>query len=73
MLRLAQNSFNVPAMSKACWRLSIWQGPAMSVRGAELENVAAPALTIGFGFVMAFALKPGSQSRNLLAARNVCA
>src|SRR5688572_5371123 len=41
-------SFNAPAMSKACWRLSIWQGPAMSESLPLLENATLPAETMEF-------------------------
>src|SRR5688500_6190191 len=36
-------------MSKACSRLSIWQGPAMSASGRSLPKRTGPTLTIPFG------------------------
>ena len=38
-------SANAPDMSWACWRLSIWHGPAMIVSGLSLAISRSPTLT----------------------------
>ena len=45
----AQMSFSAPAMSKACWRLSIWQGPAIKASGRSLPKIAWPTFTWALG------------------------
>src|SRR5262245_47421317 len=43
-------SFNAPAISSACARLSIWQGPASTAMGASLAKVTPRTLTRALGF-----------------------
>src|SRR6185503_3715102 len=43
-------SFSAAAISSACARLSIWQGPANTAIGRSLANVTLPMVTVGFGF-----------------------
>src|ERR1700728_1622202 len=47
ILRRAAISFNAPATSSACARLSSWHGPAMIEIGRSLPNLTDPAATIG--------------------------
>ena len=41
-----QHAFDMAGRLKACWRLSIWQGPAISARGASLAKTTSPAFTV---------------------------
>src|SRR6185312_6815560 len=52
-------SFSAAAISSACARLSIWQGPAISASGRVLPKRTAPMLTIGFGFWLKGSLAAG--------------
>src|SRR5690554_2383614 len=41
-------SFTAPAMSKACCRVSSWQGPAISTKGLSLAISRLPIRTVWF-------------------------
>src|SRR4051794_23525774 len=49
MLRLAAISFSAEAISSACARLSIWQGPAISASGKALPKRALRTSTVALG------------------------
>src|SRR6476661_3272031 len=50
MPSLAAISFSAEAISSACARLSIWQGPANTAIGRSLANVTLPIVTAALGF-----------------------
>src|SRR3954452_13999193 len=47
-------SFNAPATSSACARLSSWHGPAMIEIGRSLPNLTVPTVTTGAAEMSAF-------------------